>query len=365
MAKKRLKRIVVKVGTRTLTHGENRLDRHNIHEIVRQICAIAGSGIDVMLVTSGAIAGGMGLLGLKKRPMKLSRLQAAAAIGQNHLMDIYSELFNARGRVAAQVLLTQEDLNDRGRYLNIRYTLNELLNYKAIPVINENDTVSTEEIRCGDNDRLSSLAADLVGADLLILLTDVDGLIDESGRVVGIVENIDSRITRMVRRSRCDVSMGGMGTKLEAARFANHAGIDCVVANGRAKDVLLKIVDGESVGTLFRAKSSGLLAKKRWIAFSSRPKGAIAVDDGARGVLVGKDKSLLPSGIVGVEGKFKSSDIVRIVDSSGREFARGVANYSSGEIEMIKGRRSGDISGILGYKAKDEVVHKDNLVILS
>jgi glutamate 5-kinase len=361
---KKMKRIVVKVGTRTLTSEGNKLDRRSMLQIVRQLCSLADRGVEVILVTSGAIASGMGLLGLKKRPLKLASLQAVAAIGQNHLMDIYSELFNSSGYIAAQMLLTQEDFNDRTRYLNIKYTLNELLRHKAIPVINENDTVSTEEIRCGDNDRLSSLVADLAEAAMLIILTDTDGLLDEGQRVVAIVDEIDERILKLIKTSRCEVSAGGMATKVEAARRANASGIDCVVANGRAKDVILKIAEEERVGTLFRARKTAHLARKRWIAFSSRPRGAIVVDNGARDVIEKMNKSLLPSGITAVEGEFKARDTISILDKSGREFARGIVNYSSEEVARIKGLKSGDLARTLGYKAKDEVIHKDNLVIL-
>ncbi len=359
-----MRKIVVKLGTRTLTTGQNRLDRRNIQETVRQMCELAQRGVKVILVTSGAIASGMGLLGLKKKPSVLAALQAAAAIGQNRLMDIYSEFFGAGGYATGQMLLTQEDFNDRKRYLNIKYTLRELLKFNAVPIINENDTVSTEEIRCGDNDRLSSLVADLAEADMLIILTDVDGLMDENGGVVSLVEDIDSRIAKMVKASRCDISRGGMATKLEAARRATEAGIDCVVANGRTKDVILKVVDGQKVGTFFRARGMGLAARKRWIAFSSKTKGAVIVDSGAREALVERSKSLLASGIVGVQGRFKAKDTVSILDESNNEFARGVAGYSSEEIGIIKGMRSSDLAKALGRKAKDEVIHKDNLVIL-
>jgi len=364
MLSKKIKRIVVKLGSRTLTSSENRLDKANMQELVRQVCELSAMGVKVIVVTSGAIASGMGLLGLKKRPDALAALQAIAAIGQNHLMDIYGELFSARGYRAAQILVTQEDFNDRTRYLNIKETLNRLFTYNAIPVINENDTVSTEEIRCGDNDRLSSLVADLAEADLLVILTDVDGLIGEDGGVVGIVEEIDGRVSEMVRQSRCDISRGGMATKLEAARRATEAGIGCVVANGRAKDAIIRIVNGERLGTFFRAQEAGLLARKRWIAFSSRPKGAVMVDNGARDALAKGKNSLLASGIVGVRGRFKAKETVSIADPCGKEFGRGVVNYSSEEIEMIKGKRSSDLAKVLGRKVKDEVVHKDNLVIL-
>ncbi len=366
---KAIKRVVVKVGTRTLTSGENALDKRAMEEIVRQLCELFARDIEAILVTSAAIASGMGLLGIKKRPLKLATLQAMAAIGQSHLMDIYSELFNARGRITAQMLLTQEDFNDRARYLNIKYTLNELLGHRTVPIINENDTVSTEEIRCGDNDRLSSLVADLADADMLIIVTDVDGLYGEDGKVVSVVEEVDEAVLKLVKASRCDVSRGGMATKLEAARRVTQAGIDCVVVNGRTKDAIVKAATAASgasgsAGTFFKARKSRHLARERWIAFSSRPKGALVVDAGAKDVLMKMNKSLLPSGIIGVEGKFDSKDTVSIVDRSLKEFARGIVNYSSEEVERIRGKKSQEISRTLGYKARDEVVHKDNLVIL-
>lgn len=266
------KRVVVKVGTKVITSKDRSLDLGMISSLASQVSSAMNSGVEMILVTSGAIGAGMSILGLKNRPTDLSYLQATAAIGQSHLMHFYSGLFRAKSYNIGQILLTQEDFNDRARFLNIKHTINVLLRHKAIPVINENDTVATEEIKCGDNDRLSSLVADLSGADLLILLSDVDGLLDENGKVIKFVGDINRKITKLGGKSHCDLGTGGMATKLEAARLAGRAGITCIIANGREKNVIKKILDGESPGTIFGvAKPSGgdKSAEKRWVEYSS------------------------------------------------------------------------------------------------
>jgi len=321
-------------------------------------------GVDCILVTSGAIGAGMSLLGLKKRPGSLSELQANASIGQGHLMQIYNEYFKARGYLVGQILLTQEDFNARDRYLNIKHTLFTLLKHNAVPIINENDTVSTDEIRCGDNDRLSALISDLCQADRLIILTDVDGLLDADGNVIRLIEEVTSKIESLAGKSQCDLGTGGMATKLVAAKGVVSCGIDCVIANGRKKDVILKVLQGEEIGTTFKGGKAKIMAKKRWIAFSSKARGRISVDDGAREALLKKNRSLLSSGIIGTGGSFARGDVVSIVDKNESEFAKGIANYSSEEISKIKGLNTSEFKGVLGYKGHDEVVHKDNLVIL-
>jgi len=358
------KKIVIKVGTKVITSKDRTLDTYKMKEMVGQIADILDRGSKVILVTSGAIGAGMGLLGLKRRPDDLSRLQAAASIGQSYLMQIYNEYFKSRGYISGQILLTQEDFNDRKRYLNIKHTIDKLLEYNAVPVINENDTVATDEIKCGDNDRLSSLVSDLCQADLLMLLTDVEGLLDEEGNCVRFVGEITPKISKLAVARPCDLGTGGMATKLESVKAAMGAGVDCVIANGRIKDIILKITKGEAVGTTFKSQKARFIAKKRWIAFSSKPKGAIRIDDGARLALLEKDKSLLASGISAVSGDFKSGDVVSILDSTGAEIARGVVGYSSEEVSKIKGMRSGKFSSVLGYGGRDEVIHKDNLVLL-
>jgi glutamate 5-kinase len=362
------KRIVVKVGTKVMTSKDRSLDVGVVSDLTSQVSSAMDRGVETILVTSGAIGAGMSLLGIRKRPSDLSYLQATAAIGQGHLMHLYSGYFRSKNYNVGQILLTQEDFNDRGRFLNIKHTINTLLRHKAIPVINENDTVATDEIRCGDNDRLSSLVADLCGADLLVLLSDVDGLLDSDGKVIKFVSEIDGRIAKLGGRSHCDLGTGGMATKLEAASFAVKAGMTCIIANGRQKDVIDKILDGENPGTVFGVSecSGGKSAKKRWIAYFSRSKGIISVDDGAKVAIKKSDKSLLALGITSVSGKFASGDIVSILDKDGNEIARGVSSYSSEDLKRIKGLRSSEFSKILGSSAKVhyEAVHKDNLVVL-
>ncbi|MCX5677766.1 MAG: glutamate 5-kinase [Candidatus Omnitrophica bacterium] len=358
-------RIVIKIGTKVITSKDRALDKERVKDMVSQISAIRKKGIDVLIVTSGAIGAGMWLLGIKKRPADLSELQAVAAIGQNYLMKLYGEYFKAHGSLTGQILLTQDDFNDRKRYLNIKHTIGALLKYNAVPIINENDTVATEEIKCGDNDRLSSLVADIAGCDKLILLTDVDGLLDEHGSVIGMVGEVNQKILKLGGRSVCDLGTGGMATKLQSARAAQKAGIECIIANGKAKDILSRLVlDGDRVGTRILSANKKFDAKKRWIAYSSMSRGAIRIDDGARTALIHRNKSLLASGIVEVSGDFVSGDVISISDKDGHEFAKGLSNYSADEVEKLKGLKSVDFKNVLGYKAKDEIVHKDNLVIL-
>lgn len=362
MAKDKI--LVVKIGTKVITSSDKSLSKERLKDIVNQIADILDKAFRVIVVTSGAIGAGMGLLGLRKRPVKLEGLQAAASIGQSYLMQLYSGYFKERGYLVGQILLTQDDFNDRKRYLNIKYTIQTLFNHKVVPIINENDTISTEEIRCGDNDRLSALVSDLCRAETLILLTDVDGLLDEKCNVINFVDEITPRILKLTRSSQCELGTGGMTSKLDAIRRAAASGIECIIANGRTKNILVDIVAGKSVGTRFKASMSRLLAKKRWIAFSSKAKGTIIVDSGAREALSDKDKSLLSSGIAWVDGNFIAGDAVRITDKTFKEFARGLTNYSSSELLKIKGLKTNQIKNALGYKGPDEVIHKDNLVIL-
>lgn len=360
----KIKIAVVKIGTKVIASSDKPLDTDRLKSIVDQIADMLDKDIRIIVVTSGAIGAGMGLLGLKRRPVKLEELQATASIGQSYLMQLYSENFKERGYHVGQILLTQEDFNDRKRYLNIRYTIQTLLGHRAVPIINENDTISTEEIKCGDNDRLSSLVSDLCHADILILLSDVDGLLDERCNVISEVTEITPRISKLTRSSKCELGTGGMESKLDAIGKAAASGIECVIANGRNKNVIADIISGRKVGTRFNASRSRLLAKKRWIAFSSKAKGTIVVDSGAKEALSNKNKSLLSSGIVEVDGNFVAGDMVKITDKTFKEFARGLANYSSSELFKIKGLKTGEIKTALGYKGADEVIHKDNLVIL-
>lgn len=361
---KERKRVVIKVGTKVLTSQSRLLDRERVRDIAFEIADVKDAGAEVVLVTSGAIGSGLGLLGLKRRPTALAALQAAAAIGQSHLMHLYGGYFKERGYLAGQVLLTQEDFNDRARYLNIKHTLSALLAHKAIPIINENDTVSTDEIRCGDNDRLSGLVSDLCRADILVILTDVDGLLDDTGTVIRTVDTITPALLSLGKKSACDLGTGGMATKLAAIKTVVDAGIECVIANGMKRGAIAAAVAGADVGTRFLGRGATLIARKRWIAFSSRPKGTIVVDAGAHEALAKRNKSLLSSGIVSVVGTFKKGDVVAVAVKDGKEFARGRVAYPSEEIRAVRGLKTGEFKRVLGYAGSGEIIHKDELVII-
>jgi len=356
------KKIVVKIGTSVLAKSDGSIDNGAIERLVSQVSRLLDKGIRVVIVTSGAICAGRGIL--KSTSGSLSDLQAMASVGQGELMHLYSRAFKKKNYLIGQILLTQDDFDDRRRYLNIKYTLESLLAKKIVPIVNENDTVSTEEIKLGDNDRLSGLVADLAGADSLIILTDVEGLYGADGNVIRTVENISGEIKRLVNKKRLAFTKGGMATKIDAAERAVRSGICCFIASARTENVLSGILGGKAPCTYFKAKTVVAKAKKRWIAYSSKVKGKIVVDDGAKKALAGGHKSLLTSGITGKEGSFKAGDVIDIADSRGREFARGLVNYSSKEIERIKGLKTGEIESVLGYKDHDEAVHRDNLVIL-
>lgn len=362
------RKIVIKIGTKVLTQKGNSLDAAQIKNLVNQIGAIVKRGTQVVMVSSGAIGSGMGLLKLKQRPKVLSELQACAAVGQPHLMQAYDDLFKANSILTAQVLLTQEDLTDRKRYLNAKATLLALLSDRVVPVVNENDTVSTDEIRFGDNDKLSSLVANLIEADLLILLSNVDGLYkydaSKKGReLVSIVDKISGEIESMARKGKDELGTGGMVSKLQAVKIATDSGIPCIIANGKKAGVLIDIMECKKTGTLFLPSSDKMAAKKRWLCFGAKSKGGIKVDDGAKEALTKRHKSLLSSGIIGASGDFKKNDIVSVVGADNKEFARGIVNYSSHDIDKIKGLKTAQITKAIGHKQKDEVIHKDNLVI--
>jgi len=346
---------VVKIGSSLFYPDKKNLDFRLLEQVAGSIHCLIRQDKEVIVVSSGAIALGMSVLGLRARPKELSYLQAIAAVGQNELMNKFSELFHKDTVKCAQVLLTWEDFSERKRYLNAKNALQKILALKCIPVINENDSISTEEIRFGDNDRLSALVAALTSADILIILSDVDGLLDKDRKsVIRVVDEISPRVKGLACPTDRHTCVGGMITKVEAAKIAVDSGIPCVIANGGKKDILLSIAaDPLSEGTLFIPKGGFLAAKKRWIAFGSKStKGNIIVDDGARNALAAK-KSLLSVGILGSEGDFRKGDIISITDKEGREFARAKTNISNAELQAIKGRRS-----------EKEVAHRDNIVIL-
>jgi len=369
---KDIKRLVIKVGTAVLASPTVGINDKRIEKIVDEIVDLRQSDQEVILITSGAIGAGMRALGLKERPRTLPGKQAAAAIGQSYLMHLYERCFRKRGYLVAQILLTQDDLTDRKRYLNARHTLMTLLKLNVIPIINENDSVGVEEIKFGDNDTLSALVTNLVGAELLIILSDIDGLYATDPRKRGgdkedyirLVEKIDSQTEIEAGGPGEITSTGGMYTKLEAARIVTNSGEPMVIANGKTPRVIRRLLEGEDIGTLFLPRKKKVASRKRWIAFTRRRCGRIFVDEGAKEALKLKGKSLLPSGIVRVEGSFSEGDMVSVSNENEEEFARGLSNYSSLELEKVKGAKTKEVKSILGYKYYDEVIHRDNLVIL-
>jgi glutamate 5-kinase len=365
------RRLVVKVGSAVLAGGGNGLDRPTIRRLVEQLTALRRAGREVLLVSSGAILAGRAALGLGPRPRTIALKQAAAAVGQSHLMRAYEEAFQPHGQRVAQILLTRDDLRHRERYLNARNTLLTLIDLGVVPIINENDTVAVEEIKFGDNDALSALVANLVTADLLIILTDTDGLFtadprrDPRARLVREVALGTGEARRWAGASASEVGTGGMSSKVEAASLAGASGTPTIVANGLAEGTLARLLAGEELGTYFAPRPERLGSRKRWLAFATHPRGAIVVDPGAKAALLRAGKSLLPSGIVGAREAFGPGDVVSLVDGEGREFGRGLTNYAADEVERIKGLKTGQIERALGYKYTDEVVHRDNLVILA
>ena len=369
----RVRRLVVKVGTGQITTGSTGPDRRRIAALAADIAgARADGGRDVVLVTSGAIATGMARLALPERPRSMPEKQAAAAVGQSTLMRHYEAAFKRHGIGVGQVLLTAQDISDRARYLNARNTLRALLRFGVVPIVNENDTVAVEEIKVGDNDNLSALVASLIDADLLVLLTDVDGLytgnpaVDQDARLLDTVEAVTDEITSLAWAGSGTGAVGGMATKLQAAQKAAAAGVPMIIANGRADGVLGRLLRGEALGTYFAPKADRLGARKRWIAFAVPPQGRLMVDDGAVRALTQDGKSLLPSGVVGVEGDFAAGAVVAVAGQveGGREFARGLVNFDAPEVRRILGAKTREIEQRLGYKSFDEVIHRDNLVIL-
>ncbi len=364
------KRIIIKIGTGVLTTPQGKFDKNRIYKIVKEIANVHKEGQEIVLVSSGAIVAGMDKLGWLKRPQTLPEKQAAAAVGQNQLMHIYEEEFRKTDCLVAQILLTADDLGDRQRYLNVRNTLLTLLKHKVIPVINENDSVAVEEIKFGDNDTLSALVASKLEADFLIILTDVGGFYtcDPKGTgkayLIEEIKEVSSYLEENAEITRDWRGTGGMQTKLGAAKIATSSGVTTFIVNGLQEGVINKILEGQNPGTKFLSKKIKIGGRKKWIAFGARTKGNIIVDEGAKEVLLKKGRSLLPSGIKKVEGKFEIGDVVSVVDLKGCEFARGLSFYSSRDIEKIKGKLTKDIAYTLGYKDYDEVIHRNNLVIL-
>jgi len=366
----RVRRIAVKVGSGLITVPGQGLSGAVIARLAGELAALVRDHREVALVSSGAIATGMARLGLAARPRSIPEKQAAAAVGQSALMWHYEQAFKKHGIQVGQVLLTGQDISDRSRYLNARNTLLALLDFGVLPVVNENDTVAVDEIKVGDNDNLAALVAHLIDADLLVLLTDVDGLYtgdprrDPTARRLETVEAVTEDIQRLVYDATNDLSVGGMSTKLQAAQKANASGIPMVIASGREPGVLGRLIKGEAVGTYFQPRDDRLASRKRWIAFAVPPQGRLVVDAGARKALTERGKSLLPSGLAEVEGEFPAGAVVALAESDGQEFARGLVNYDADELRKIRGAKTKEIERTLGYKGFDEVIHRDNLVVL-
>jgi len=352
---KEITRIVVKLGTGVLTDSRKQIDPAQMEQLVAQVAEQRKAGREIVLVSSGAVGAGMGALGYAKRPGQLAELQACAAVGQSRLMATYGQLFAKYDLHVAQVLLTHDDLQHHERHLNARNTLVTLLQHGVVPIINENDVVSFTELKFGDNDKLSALVATLLPADLLVVLTTVDGVIENFGkanpRTIPMIEQIDERIEAMAGGTDSATAVGGMASKIQAARIVIRAGVPLVIASGKKKEGLARIVAGEDEGTMFVPQPNKLKGRKRWIAFFHHPRGALYVDDGARKALRESGKSLLPPGIARCEGEFDAGDIVRICDLNGTEFARGIARHSASEINARQ-------------LARTEVVHRDDLVLL-
>ncbi len=353
---KKVKRVVVKIGSSLIANHAMKPRTSRLQSLVNQISVLRKKDVEVVLVSSGAIVLGMGALDMKMRPGDLSSLQACAAIGQTILMQTFSNLFKKDNQVCAQVLLTWDDFDNRSRFNNARKTLESIIDRRVIPIINENDTISTDEIKFGDNDKLSALTASLIHANALIILSDVEGLYevkDGEKKVFSEIREITKEIEGIATgTTKKHFSKGGMKAKLEAVKIATQANVPCIITNGRIPDVLVRVVGGESIGTFFVEKEEKTLARKHWISFGAKPKGTIVVDEGAKKALLKGGRSLLLPGIVKWEGHFKSDDVVIVVDQKNHEIARGIINYSNTDLHKIEDK-----------KKKQEVIHRNDLVL--
>ena len=369
---KNAKRIVVKVGSSTITHANGKCDFSRIDKLARELSDWQNQGKEMILVTSGAVAVGVDRLGLPGKPKTIPGKQAAAAVGQGILMHTYEKIFAEYGQVVAQVLLTRMETIDRHRYTNARNTFMELIKQRVIPIVNENDVVALDELKIGDNDNMSALVASIVDADLFFILSDVDGLYTANpqthpdAKLVSRVEEITPEIEASAGGAGSSVGTGGMFTKIQAAKNATTSGINLVIASGSEKEAISRILEGEEVGTLFVSKENRLQFRKRWLAFGSRIMGRVIVDSGCeQAIKKAGGCSILPVGIAAVEGDFEAGNTVSVVTAGGREVARGLSHYSSDELKKIAGCQTAEIEERLGHKAFDEVIHRDDLVILN
>lgn len=363
-------RVVIKIGTNLLADKSSGVNLQRIENIADSVSRLRSSGKQVVVVSSGAIGAGIAALHLTERPKTIPEKQATAAIGQPLLMEAYENAFRKRECTIAQLLLTKDDFINRARYLNTKNTFSALFGRNVVPIINENDTVAVEEIKLGDNDNLSALVANLVEADLLVILTDIDGLYSDDpvrnprAELIPVVEKITPQLEKLAKSSNSELSTGGMITKIQAAKRCTPAGIAVIITSGKNPKAIDDIFSGNFTGTLFLPAEERLSIRKKWIGFVSHARGYIVVDDGAKNALVKKQKSLLPSGIMEVYGEFKAHDTISVRDTTGNEIAKGVTGFSSSDIARIKGKKTSEIEKIIHHKCCDEVIHRDNLVIV-
>ena len=370
-ALKKAKRIVVKVGTSTITYANGKRNFSQIDRLARELSDLQNQGKEMILVSSGAVAVGVDRLGLPAKPSTIPGKQACAAVGQGVLMHTYEKLFADYGQIVAQVLITRTEAIDRHRYTNCRNTFMTLLQQGVIPIVNENDVVALDELKIGDNDNMSALVAGIVDADLVIMLSDIDGLYTANpathpeATLVHTVQEITPEIEASAGGVGSSRGTGGMATKIQAAKAATNSGIQLVIASGTEKNAIPRILQGEEIGTLFVSRENRLQFRKRWLAFGAKIQGSIVVDDGcAKAIRKAGGCSILPAGIYQVVGDFQSGSTISVIDKEGHELARGLVHYTASELERIKGCKSADIEGILGHKNYDEVIHRDDLVIL-
>ncbi|MGM9582371.1 MAG: glutamate 5-kinase [Phascolarctobacterium sp.] len=370
-ALKKAKRIVVKVGTSTITYANGKRNFSQIDRLARELSDLQNQGKEMILVSSGAVAVGVDRLGLPAKPSTIPGKQACAAVGQGVLMHTYEKLFADYGQIVAQVLITRTEAIDRHRYTNCRNTFMTLLQQGVIPIVNENDVVALDELKIGDNDNMSALVAGIVDADLVIILSDIDGLYTANpathpeATLVHTVQEITPEVEASAGGVGSSRGTGGMATKIQAAKAATNSGIQLVIASGTEKNAIPRILQGEEIGTLFVSRENRLQFRKRWLAFGAKIQGSIVVDDGcARAIRKAGGCSILPAGIYQVVGDFQTGSTVSVIDKEGHELARGLVHYTASELEKIKGCKSSDIEGILGHKNYDEVIHRDDLVIL-
>ena len=365
------KRLVIKVGSALLTNDGAGIDRQAIDAWVEQIAKLLSAGKEVVLVSSGAVAEGLVRLGIDTRPESIHMLQSAAAVGQMGLIQTYETSFRRFDRQTAQILLDHDDMANRERYLNARSVIQTLMELNVVPIVNENDTVVTDEIRFGDNDRLAALVANLIDADALLILTDKDGMFDanpdenKDSQLITQALASDSSLDALAGSSNGALGRGGMQTKLEAARLASRSGCNTVIAGGRNQDILTRICEGENLGTLLQAGQTPIAARKQWLAGQLQVKGRLVLDDGAAKVLRQQGRSLLAVGVIQVSGEFTRGELVSCEDSSGQEVARGLVNYNADETRLIQGKSTEEIATILGYCDDDELIHRDNMVVSS